>query len=153
MILADINPFQKSHPYRVSSYRHCFDEKNFSNTNILFEFIRCDFHRIKNLKKLPINIFELYFFIKWVISIRYKIYFQIKFVKTFRKEFLTFWYIKINSFSWKKLLVFSCKQISKLVSADSLRSYSSRNTLKKHKRICEEQEKTSIQTSIESHMY
>ena len=61
-ILAYLHPCNNNQPNRVSNYRQYFNELNIQDFDLTNGFKCSHVHSLNELKKLSVNIFELYFY-------------------------------------------------------------------------------------------
>ena len=150
-ILASIHPFNNNHPNRVSNYKHYIDELNIN----VFDFtkgIKCsDVHRFNEINNLLIYIFEKTLYQdqnKW----RHKLI-PIEIIKNKLDRILDLAIYKNHFALIKKLNAFLGDHRKTFICRRCLSSYTSEHILKLQKPKCENNDKTTIRFSNESHLH
>ena len=150
-ILDYSQPCNNNHPNRVSNYRQNFFELNIEGFDLTKGFKCSDVHEFEKLNNLSINIFELNSFqyhYKW----RHKLI-PIE-VSNNESDRVIDLLIYKNQYSLiEELNVFLGDHHKTFICGRCLTSYTSENMLMSHKPKCENNNKTTIRTSTESHLH
>ena len=150
-ILAYLHPCINTHPNRVSNYRQYFNELNIQDFDFTNGFKCRDVHKFNELNNLSVNIFEINFYQdqnQW----KHKLI-PIEISKNNSDRVIDLAIYKNHYVLIKKLDVFLGDHNKKFICRRCLCSYTSENTLSKHKPKCENNDITSIKTSNESHLF
>ena len=148
-ILASLRPCDNDHPNRVSNFNQYFIELNFQSFDFTKSFKCNDVHKFNELNNLSVNIFELNFYQdknKW----KHKLI-PMEISKNEWDRVVDLLIYKNHYALIKKLLVFLGDHNKSFVCRRRLNSYTSENMLKIHKPKSENNDITTIRTSLESH--
>ena len=150
-IIASLHPCNNNHPNRVSNYKQYFNELNIQGFDFTNEFKCSDVHKFNDLNNLSVNIFEVNFYqdqYKW----KHKLI-PIEISKNNSDRVIDVATYKNHYVLMKKLDVFLGDHDKKFICIQCLSSYTSENTLMKHKEKRRDDSITTIKTSNESHFY
>ena len=150
-ISASLHPCENDHPNRVSNFVQYFNELNFQSFNFTNSFKCSDVHKFNDLNNLSVNIFGLNFYEeknKWKHNL---IPIEISKNKSDRVDDLLIY--KNHYALIKKLNVFLGDYHKRFICRRCLNSYTSENMLRIHKAKCENNDKTTIRTSPDSHIH
>ena len=145
-----LHPCNNSHPTRVQTYLQYFNELNIECFDFSKGFKCSDVHRFENLKNLSVNIFELNFYqdqSKWKYNL-----IPIENSKNGSDRVIDILIYKNNYALIKKLNVVLGDHHKIFICRICLNSYTKENILMLHKPKCENNDITSIRTSIDSHV-
>ena len=148
-ILASLHPCNNNHRNRVSTYKQSFDELNINGFGFANGFKCSDVHKIKEINKLSVNIFEFIFYQdqnKWRRNL-----IPIEVGKNNSDRVIDLAIYKNHYVLIKKLDVFLSDHNKKIICRQCLSSCTSENMLTKHKQKCGDVNITAIKTSDESH--
>ena len=149
-ILASLLPCENGNCNRVSNCKQNFSDLKISGFGFSNGFECSDLHKFEKLSILSINIFELYNYEeqnKWKNKLIHCEYSKIESDKVI--DLLSY---KNHCNLNKKLKVCLGKQDCRYICKRCLKSYTSANMIIRHKQQCIRKEKTSINTSPESHL-
>ena len=138
-ILAKLHPCENSHPDRVSNYEPYFNELNIDGFDFSNGFRCSDMYRFEKLNNLSKNIYELNFYHDQD-KIKHKLI-PVEISKNESDKVIDLLNCKNHYALIKKLNVFTGKHDCKYICRKCLNSYTSRNMLNKHKKLCQENQK------------
>ena len=150
-ILASLHPCESDRPNGVSNYIQYFNELNFQSFDFSNGFKCSDVHQINDLNNLSVNIFEINFYQdknKWKHDL-----IPIEISKNESVRVVDLLLYKNHYALIKKLNVFLRDHHKNFICRRCLNSYTSENTLRIHKPKCENNDITTIRTSIDFHFH
>ena len=149
-ILGYLYPCNNNHPNRVSDYKPYFNELNIQCFDFTNGFKCSNVHKINELNNLYVNIFEIIFY-QYQNQWKHKLI-PIEVSKNGSDRIIDLAIYNNHYILIKKLDVFLGDHNKKIFCRRCLNSYSSENMLMKHKPKCENNDKTTIRTSNDSHL-
>ena len=150
-ILASLYPCQNTHPSRVNIYVQYFNELNFQSFDFTNGFKCSDVHRFNELNKLSVIIYELKFYQdgdQWKHNI-----IPVEISKNESDTTIDLLFYKNHYALIKKLNVFLGDHHKNFTCRRCLNSFISENALINPKEKCGKDNKCTIRTSSDSHIY
>ena len=150
-ILAYLHPCNNNHPNRVSNCKQYFNDLNIQGFDFARGFKCSDVHKFNDINNLSVNIFELIFYQdqnQW----RHKLI-PIEVSKNDSNRVIDLAIYKNHYVLIQKLKVFLGDHNKKFICRQCWSSYTSENLLIKHKQKYGDDNKTTIETSNESHLH
>ena len=150
-ILASLHPFETDHANRVSNYKQYFNELNINGFDFTNIFKCRHMQRFKKLNNLSPNIYELIVYRggdKWKQNL-----IHIEISENESDKVIDLLIYKNHSALFKKLHVFLGNHNKNFICRRCLNSYTSENALINHEEKCGDDNKCTIRTLNESHLF
>ena len=145
-ILAHLHPCNNHHPNRVSNYRQYFNELNIQDFDLTNGFKCSHVHRLNELKKVSVNIFELNFHQdqnKWKHKLT-----PIQISKNDSDKVINLMVYKNHYVLIKKLNMFLGDHHKNFICRRRLNSYTRENMSMMHKQKCGDDNITTIKLQM-----